>query len=37
MSIAVKLVGFLVHENADWITAQIIHSEGGFVSENYDS
>ncbi len=33
---AAKLVGFLVHENADWITGQIIHSEGGFVRENYD-
>lgn len=28
---AAKLVGFLVHENADWITGQIIHSEGGFI------
>lgn len=25
-----KLVGFLVSEDADWITGQIIHSEGGF-------
>jgi 3-oxoacyl-[acyl-carrier protein] reductase len=33
---AAKLVGFLVHENADWITGQIIHSEGGFLRENYD-
>ncbi len=33
---AAKLVGFLVHENADWITGQIIHSEGGFVRESYD-
>lgn len=33
---AAKLVGFLVHEDADWITGQIIHSEGGFIRENYD-
>jgi 3-oxoacyl-[acyl-carrier protein] reductase len=33
---AARLVGFLVHENADWITGQIIHSEGGFVRECYD-
>lgn len=26
-----KLVGFLVSEDADWITGQIIHSEGGFI------
>ncbi|MEN1762286.1 SDR family oxidoreductase [Anoxynatronum sibiricum] len=32
-----KLVGFLVDEKAGWITGQIIHSEGGFVRENYDS
>ena len=25
-----KLVGFLASKNADWITGQIIHSEGGF-------
>jgi len=33
---AAKLVGFLVHENADWITGQIIYSERGFIRENYD-
>ena len=33
---AAKLVGFLVHENAGWITGQVIHSEGGFIRENYD-
>lgn len=26
-----KLIGFLVSEDAEWITGQIIHSEGGFV------
>ncbi len=26
-----NLVGFLVSEKADWITGQIIHSEGGFI------
>ena len=25
-----KLIGFLISEDADWITGQIIHSEGGF-------
>lgn len=25
-----KLIGFLASENAEWITGQIIHSEGGF-------
>lgn len=25
-----KLIGFLVSEDAEWITGQIIHSEGGF-------
>ncbi|WP_132433229.1 SDR family oxidoreductase [Natronoflexus pectinivorans] len=33
---AAKLVGFLVNENADWITGQIIHSEGGFIRESYE-
>ena len=33
---AAKLIGFLVHKDADWITGQIIHSEGGFIRENYD-
>ena len=32
-----KLVSFLVSENAAWITGQIIHSEGGFIRENYGS
>lgn len=32
-----KLISFLVSENAEWITGQIIHSEGGFVRENYGS
>lgn len=31
-----KLIGFLVDEKAEWITGQIIHSEGGFIRENYD-
>ena len=26
-----KLIGFLVSEDAEWITGQIIHSEGGFI------
>ncbi|MFK7970825.1 MAG: SDR family oxidoreductase [Bacteroidia bacterium] len=26
-----KLIGFLVSEEAEWITGQIIHSEGGFM------
>ena len=34
---AARLVGFLVDKKAEWITGQIIHSEGGFVRENYDS
>jgi len=29
-----KIVGFLVSEDADWITGQIIHSEGGFIRES---
>ena len=32
-----KLVSFLVSENAEWITGQVIHSEGGFIRENYGS
>ncbi len=30
-----KLISFLVSENAEWVTGQIIHSEGGFIRENY--
>lgn len=26
-----KLIGFLASEDAEWITGQIIHSEGGFI------
>ncbi len=33
---AAKLIGFLVHENADWITGQVIHSEGGFIRESFE-
>lgn len=33
---AAKIVSFLVNENADWITGQIIHSEGGFIRESYE-
>lgn len=33
---AARLIGFLVHEDAHWITGQVIHSEGGFIRENYD-
>lgn len=32
-----KLISFLASENAEWITGQVIHSEGGFVRENYGS
>ena len=32
---AARLIAFLVSENAEWITGQIIHSEGGFVRERY--
>ena len=32
-----RLISFLVSENAEWITGQVIHSEGGFVRENYGS
>lgn len=32
-----RLVSFLVSENAEWITGQVIHSEGGFMRENYGS
>lgn len=31
-----KLICFLISEDAEWITGQIIHSEGGFVRENYE-
>lgn len=34
---AAKLISFLSSEEAEWITGQIIHSEGGFNRENYDS
>ena len=33
---AAKLVGFMAHEDADWITGQVIHSEGGFMREKYE-
>lgn len=33
---AARLVGFLVKEEAGWITGQVIHSEGGFIREKYD-
>jgi 3-oxoacyl-[acyl-carrier protein] reductase len=26
-----NLIGFLISEEAEWITGQIIHSEGGFI------
>lgn len=32
-----KLISFLASENAEWVTGQVIHSEGGFVRENYVS
>ena len=32
-----KLIAFLVSDNAEWITGQIIHSEGGFIREQYDN
>jgi 3-oxoacyl-[acyl-carrier protein] reductase len=28
---AAKLIAFLASEEAEWITGQIIHSEGGFI------
>ena len=33
---AAKLVAFLASEQANWITGQIIHSEGGFIREKYN-
>jgi 3-oxoacyl-[acyl-carrier protein] reductase len=32
-----KLISFLASENSEWVTGQVIHSEGGFVRENYGS
>jgi 3-oxoacyl-[acyl-carrier protein] reductase len=32
-----KLISFLVSEKAEWITGQVIHSEGGFTRESYGS
>ena len=32
-----QLVSFLVSEKAEWITGQVIHSEGGFTRESYSS
>ena len=32
-----KLISFLVSEKAEWITGQVIHSEGGFMREGYGS
>lgn len=32
-----KLIAFLASEDAEWITGQIIHSEGGFKREYYGS
>ena len=26
-----RLIGFLASDEADWVTGQIIHSEGGFT------
>jgi 3-oxoacyl-[acyl-carrier protein] reductase len=28
---AARLIGFLASDEAEWITGQIIHSEGGFT------
>ena len=28
---AARLIGFLVSDEAEWITGQVIHSEGGFT------
>lgn len=33
---AAKLIAFLASEKAQWITGQIINSEGGFIREKYD-
>jgi len=32
-----KIISFLVSEKAEWITGQVIHSEGGFIRESYGS
>ena len=32
-----KLISFLVSDKAEWITGQVIHSEGGFIREHYGS
>lgn len=32
---AAKMVAFLASEDAEWITGQVIHSEGGFIREKY--
>lgn len=32
-----KIISFLISEKAEWITGQIIHSEGGFIRESYGS
>ncbi len=34
---AAKLIAFLVSENAAWVTGQVIHSEGGFIRESYNT